>query len=214
MHNDKISNGSKWPIAVFPGISPCNSHTWLDMGLKLLTCACPKNTIKVIKYFSYWVYWSNVARSQSSAMGQNDPYRTSSVNVLKTITINLIWNRWMWSGKISCRFTWFGNAILSIGWECVWVSMPAMLLNIFHSIFREQADLIYMTFPGTKYGQGIPHIQCGRRSWKLRGSCRKITRLWQTFTGVSCTHSWPNYLKTFRECTKKLAMLNISCHSP
>ena len=58
---------------VFPGISPCNSHTWLDMGLKLLARACPQNIIKVIKYFYYWVNGSDVARSQSSAMGQNDP---------------------------------------------------------------------------------------------------------------------------------------------
>ena len=50
------------------------------MGLQLLARACPQNIIKVIKYFSYWVNWSDVASSQSSAMGQNDPYRTSSVN--------------------------------------------------------------------------------------------------------------------------------------
>ena len=67
-------------LAVFPGISPCNSHTLLDMGLKLLARACPQNIIKVIKYFSYWVNWSDVVRSQSSNMGQNDPYRPSSVN--------------------------------------------------------------------------------------------------------------------------------------
>ena len=75
----------KMTLAVFPGISPCNSHTWLDMGLKRLACARPQNIIKVIKYFSYWVNWSDVARSQSSAMGQNDPYRPSSVN--KRITV-------------------------------------------------------------------------------------------------------------------------------
>ena len=69
----------KMTLAVFPGISPCKSHTWLDMGLKLLARACPQNIIKVIKYFSYWVNWSDVACSQSSAMGQNDPYRPSSV---------------------------------------------------------------------------------------------------------------------------------------
>ena len=79
-------------LAVFPGISPCNSHTWLDMGLKLLARACPQHIIEVVKYFSYWVNGSYVARSQSSAMGQNDPYRTSSVKALLIILPTSIYN--------------------------------------------------------------------------------------------------------------------------
>ena len=58
------------------------------MSLKLLARACPQNIIKVIKYFSYWVNWSDVARSQSSSMGQNDPSRPSSVKL--TEYFNLI----------------------------------------------------------------------------------------------------------------------------
>jgi hypothetical protein len=73
--------GQNDPHAVFPGISPCNSYTWLDKGLTLLARTRPQHIIKVIKYFGQGVNGSYVASSQSSAMGQNDPYRTSSVIV-------------------------------------------------------------------------------------------------------------------------------------